>query len=195
MRLYGWQVRGGTVLITAGATYAQMPERPATRLVLNFIFACDLCAKRISTALWHGREERALATVHSESPDGAQSVFYPGRANAMSPEMGGCLQSTYRFHTERPGGEGSDHSRRRKGLLDPRSSRHADRRRNTRAQRKGASQFHAGLRFVRVDSLFSRARRSRLGHLTMAHPEIWSEDVAEFMRRLGDDALQNSNAN
>jgi homoserine O-acetyltransferase/O-succinyltransferase len=27
------------------------------------------------------------------------------------------------------------------------------------------------------------------GHLTMAHPELWSEHVAEFMRSLGDDAL------
>jgi homoserine O-acetyltransferase len=33
------------------------------------------------------------------------------------------------------------------------------------------------------------------GHLTMAHPELWSEKVAEFMRSLGDDALQSSNAN
>ncbi len=28
-------------------------ERPVTRLVVNFIFACDRCVKRISTALWH----------------------------------------------------------------------------------------------------------------------------------------------
>ena len=35
-------------------------EGPATTLVVDFIFACDLCAKRISTPLWHGREERAL---------------------------------------------------------------------------------------------------------------------------------------
>jgi homoserine O-acetyltransferase len=27
------------------------------------------------------------------------------------------------------------------------------------------------------------------GHLTMAHPELWSEHVAEFMQSLGDDAL------
>ena len=33
------------------------------------------------------------------------------------------------------------------------------------------------------------------GHLTMAHPELWSEQVAEFMRSLGDDALQSSNTN
>jgi hypothetical protein len=33
------------------------------------------------------------------------------------------------------------------------------------------------------------------GHLTMAHPELWSEHVAEFMRSLGDDALQSSIAN
>jgi hypothetical protein len=30
------------------------------------------------------------------------------------------------------------------------------------------------------------------GHLTMAHPELWSEHVAEFMRSLGDEALQSS---
>ena len=29
-----------------------------------------------------------------------------------------------------------------------------------------------------------------LGHLTMAHPELWSEHVAEFMRSLGDEALR-----
>jgi homoserine O-acetyltransferase len=28
------------------------------------------------------------------------------------------------------------------------------------------------------------------GHLTMAHPELWSEHVAEFMRFLGDEALR-----
>jgi homoserine O-acetyltransferase/O-succinyltransferase len=33
------------------------------------------------------------------------------------------------------------------------------------------------------------------GHLTMAHPELWSEHVAEFMRSLGDEVLQSSNAN
>jgi hypothetical protein len=27
---------------------------------VNFIFACDLCAKRISTTLWHGRDEPHL---------------------------------------------------------------------------------------------------------------------------------------
>jgi ribosomal protein L37AE/L43A len=43
-------------------------ERPVTRLVVNFIFACDLCAKKISTELWHGREERTLTagSVSSE---------------------------------------------------------------------------------------------------------------------------------
>jgi homoserine O-acetyltransferase len=30
------------------------------------------------------------------------------------------------------------------------------------------------------------------GHLTMAHPELWSEHVAEFMRSLGDHALRSS---
>jgi ribosomal protein L37AE/L43A len=35
-------------------------ERPVTRLVVNFIFACDVCAKRISAALWNSRQELAL---------------------------------------------------------------------------------------------------------------------------------------
>jgi ribosomal protein L37AE/L43A len=35
-------------------------ERQVTRLVVNFIFVCDVCAKRISAALWNGREELAL---------------------------------------------------------------------------------------------------------------------------------------
>jgi ribosomal protein L37AE/L43A len=35
-------------------------ERQVTRLVANLIFSCDVCAKRISAALWHGREELAL---------------------------------------------------------------------------------------------------------------------------------------
>ena len=30
------------------------------------------------------------------------------------------------------------------------------------------------------------------GHLTMAHPELWSEQVAEFMRSLGDETLQSA---
>jgi homoserine O-acetyltransferase len=33
------------------------------------------------------------------------------------------------------------------------------------------------------------------GHLTMAHPELWSEHVAEFMQSLGDEALQSSIVN
>jgi hypothetical protein len=35
-------------------------EEPVTTLVADFIFACKLCAKRISAVLWHGREERTL---------------------------------------------------------------------------------------------------------------------------------------
>jgi len=35
-------------------------ERQVTRLVVNFIFACDVCAKRISAALWKSRQELAL---------------------------------------------------------------------------------------------------------------------------------------
>jgi hypothetical protein len=34
------------------------------------------------------------------------------------------------------------------------------------------------------------ASKESLGHLTMAHPELWSEHVAEFMRSLGDESLQ-----
>jgi len=34
------------------------------------------------------------------------------------------------------------------------------------------------------------ASKESLGHLTMAHPELWSEHVAEFMRSLGDEALR-----
>ena len=33
-------------------------EAPVTTLVANFIFACDSCAKRIASALPHGRQER-----------------------------------------------------------------------------------------------------------------------------------------
>jgi len=33
------------------------------------------------------------------------------------------------------------------------------------------------------------------GHLTMAHPELWSEHVAQFMRWLGDETGQRSNPN
>jgi len=36
-------------------------ERPATTLVVDFIFACDSCAKRIVTTLAHGRQERMVA--------------------------------------------------------------------------------------------------------------------------------------
>jgi hypothetical protein len=35
-------------------------EEPVTTLVADFIFACTVCAKRISAVLWHGREERTL---------------------------------------------------------------------------------------------------------------------------------------
>jgi homoserine O-acetyltransferase/O-succinyltransferase len=34
------------------------------------------------------------------------------------------------------------------------------------------------------------ASAESFGHLTMAHPELWSEHVAEFMRSLGDEALR-----
>ena len=53
-----------------------------------------------------------------------------------------------------------------------------------------------------LEELMPRVRQGRfivqpasaesLGHLTMAHPELWSEHVAEFMRSLGDKALQSS---
>ena len=56
-----------------------------------------------------------------------------------------------------------------------------------------------------LEELMPRVREGRFivqpgsaesfGHLTMAHPELWSEHVAEFMRSLGDDAVQSSNAN
>jgi homoserine O-acetyltransferase/O-succinyltransferase len=36
------------------------------------------------------------------------------------------------------------------------------------------------------------ASAESFGHLTMAHPELWSEHVAEFMQLLGDEALQSS---
>jgi len=36
-------------------------EEPVTTLVADFIFGCDSCAKRIATALWHGRQERVVA--------------------------------------------------------------------------------------------------------------------------------------
>jgi homoserine O-acetyltransferase len=49
-----------------------------------------------------------------------------------------------------------------------------------------------------LEELMPRVRNGRfivqpasaksLGHLTMAHPELWSEHVAEFMRSLGDGA-------
>jgi hypothetical protein len=50
-----------------GADAASIPlacevcrERPAANLVVDLIFACDPCAKRISTALWHGGQERVI---------------------------------------------------------------------------------------------------------------------------------------
>lgn len=36
------------------------------------------------------------------------------------------------------------------------------------------------------------ASAESFGHLTMAHPELWSKHVAEFMQSLGDEALQSS---
>jgi hypothetical protein len=36
-------------------------EEPVTTLVADFIFACDSCAKRIATAMRHGRRERVVA--------------------------------------------------------------------------------------------------------------------------------------
>jgi hypothetical protein len=35
-------------------------EEPVTTLVAGFILACNVCAKRISTVLSHGTEERTL---------------------------------------------------------------------------------------------------------------------------------------
>jgi homoserine O-acetyltransferase/O-succinyltransferase len=53
-----------------------------------------------------------------------------------------------------------------------------------------------------LEELMPRVRKGRFivqpgsaesfGHLTMAHPELWSEHVAEFMRSLGDEALQSA---
>ena len=43
-------------------------EEPVATLVADFIFACDVCAKRIPAALWHGRQERAVAG-ENVSPD------------------------------------------------------------------------------------------------------------------------------
>jgi homoserine O-acetyltransferase/O-succinyltransferase len=53
-----------------------------------------------------------------------------------------------------------------------------------------------------LEELMPRVRKGRFivqpgsaesfGHLTMAHPELWSEHVAEFLRSLGDKALQSS---
>jgi homoserine O-acetyltransferase/O-succinyltransferase len=34
------------------------------------------------------------------------------------------------------------------------------------------------------------ASAESFGHLTMAHPELWSEHVAELMRSLGDEAYR-----
>ena len=56
-----------------------------------------------------------------------------------------------------------------------------------------------------LEALIPKVRDSRFfaqpgsaesfGHLTMAHPELWSEHLAEFLRSLEDDALQRSNSN
>ena len=43
-------------------------EEPVTTLVADFIFACDRCAERIATPLWHGRQEREVAG-ENVSPD------------------------------------------------------------------------------------------------------------------------------
>ena len=36
-------------------------KEAVTTLVADFIFACDSCAKRIATVLWHGRQESVVA--------------------------------------------------------------------------------------------------------------------------------------
>jgi hypothetical protein len=43
-------------------------EEPVTTLVADFIFACDRCAERIATTLWHRRQEREVAG-ENVSPD------------------------------------------------------------------------------------------------------------------------------
>jgi hypothetical protein len=39
----------------------RLGSRQTEPLVADFIFGCDSCAKRIATALWHGRQERVVA--------------------------------------------------------------------------------------------------------------------------------------
>jgi hypothetical protein len=36
-------------------------NRPVAMIVVDFIFACNQCAKRIEAAIWHRRDERLLA--------------------------------------------------------------------------------------------------------------------------------------
>ena len=53
-----------------------------------------------------------------------------------------------------------------------------------------------------LEELMPRVREGRFivqpgsaessGHLTMAHPELWSEHVVEFLRSLGDEVAQSS---
>jgi hypothetical protein len=70
-------------------------------------------------------------TVHSECLDEGTIAVptlddFKG-TNVMSPEMGDVFGRHIAVLTERRNGKGRDHSRRRKGLLDRRSSRHVDR--------------------------------------------------------------------
>jgi hypothetical protein len=51
-------------------------EGPATTLVVDSIFAWDLCAERISTVLWHGGEERALTAGSFSSELGPRQRFH-----------------------------------------------------------------------------------------------------------------------
>lgn len=56
-------VRAASVLLVCDVCR----ERPATTLVVDFIFACNSCAKRIVTTLWYCRQERVVAGKSSSS--------------------------------------------------------------------------------------------------------------------------------
>jgi hypothetical protein len=50
-------------------------EEPVATLVADFIFACDSCAKRIATALWHGRQERVAGENFSSDRETNRLVY------------------------------------------------------------------------------------------------------------------------
>ncbi len=62
-------------------------NRPVAMIVVDFIFACNQCAKRIEAAIWHRRDERLLAT-HSRSSSSCSGLALQWRRHASC--QGNC---------------------------------------------------------------------------------------------------------